>query len=175
MAQPVTKATKVQSLSFQSAFLKLQRVSQGNFCCFRSHATSGVSGHFQVCFVIFLWICLVLMVCCLFYSVSIIDWVTEIAINWSFVKDFPQIMRKHCLTFSLSLFFFLFFLSARPAGYSLVVRAEKVKVGSIRCFIYFFMIGTHRGLLLFNIKLPNISGSYTNCKMPPLVGNNNMQ
>ncbi len=33
---------------------------------------------------------------------------------------------------------------------TLVVRAEKVKVGYIKRFIYFFMIGTHMGLLLLS-------------------------
>ncbi len=68
--------------------------------------------------------------------------------------------------------------------HSLVVRAEKVKVGYIKRFI-FFMIGTHRGLLLCNINFVPLGQffwwreifvmPYTKYKMPPLVGNNNMQ
>ncbi len=44
------------------------------------------------------------------------------------------------------------------------VRAEKVKVEYIKCF--FFMMG---------LLLRNINFCPPNCKMPPLVGNDNMQ
>ncbi len=53
--------------------------------------------------------------------------------------------------------------------YSQVDILRKTEVNYIRSFFPIFLLGTHRGALLLNIS------SYTNCEMPPVVGNNNMQ
>ena len=54
---------------------------------------------------------------------------------------------------------------------SLVVRVKKIKVGYIK---FFFMVGTHRGVLLWSFSSVPLGHFYTNCKMPTLVGNQNL-